>query len=140
MSGFTGRPQTLAEAVARTNAGEDFQLMFPEFLDNFYSDIHAHDTTTALSRITDEPNPTTDTERHAFIGGVGEHLARRWKLPAIPEWTNHASRFLHKPYIGAATKAMRATLIVQSPLAFRRRLTFIESEPLRRARMPRKAA
>jgi hypothetical protein len=31
-------------------------------------------------------------------------------------------------------------LLVQSPLAFRRRLIFTEAEPLRRARMPRDAA
>ena len=30
-------------------------------------------------------------------------------------------------------------LLVQSPLAFRRRLIFTEAEPLRRARMPRDA-
>jgi hypothetical protein len=30
--------------------------------------------------------------------------------------------------------------LAQSPTAFRRRLIFTEAEPLRRARMPRKAA
>jgi hypothetical protein len=31
-------------------------------------------------------------------------------------------------------------LLVQSPLAFRRRLIFTEADPLRRARMPRATA
>jgi hypothetical protein len=34
-------------------------------------------------------------------------------------------------------EGLKAMLLVESPLAFRRRLIFTEAEPLRRARMPR---
>jgi len=64
-------------------------------------------------------------------------LARRWKLPAVPAWTNHPSRFLHEPYFTTPIENLKAMLLAQSPLAFRRRMIFTEAEPLRRARMPR---
>ena len=71
-----------------------------------------------------------------MLGAVGEHLARRWGL-AVPAWTNDAKRFLHEPYFTTPIENLKAMLLVQSPLAFRRRLIFTEAEPLRRARMPR---
>jgi hypothetical protein len=66
---------------------------------------------------------------------VGEHLARRWAL-TIPAWTNDPSRFLRQPYFTTPLEDLKALLIAESPIAFRRRLIFTEAEPLRRARMP----
>jgi hypothetical protein len=66
---------------------------------------------------------------------LGEHLARRWHL-AIPAWTDDPSRFLRRPYFKTTIEGLKALLIAESPIAFRRRLIFTEAEPLRRARMP----
>ena len=71
----------------------------------------------------------------ATLGAIGEHLARRWKL-AIPAWTNDPARFLTRPYFPTPLEDLKPLLIAQSPLAFRRRMIFVEREPLRRARMP----
>jgi hypothetical protein len=76
---------------------------------------------------------------HAFLGAVGEHLARRWNL-RIPDWTDEPDRFLHRPYFATPLEDLKAYLLVRSPLAFRRRMIFVEDEPLRRARMPRALA
>ena len=76
-------------------------------------------------------------ERHnATLGAVAEHLARRWSL-SIPEWTEDSERFLNRPYFPTPLEDFKALLIAQSPLAFRRRLIFVEAEPLRRATFPR---
>ncbi|HMK90875.1 MAG TPA: hypothetical protein VK446_14735 [Methylocystis sp.] len=118
----------------RVNDGATFATTLSEFLDEFY--VHPE---RRQSMIADEPPPLCDPRQHAGLGAVGEHLARRWDL-AIPSWTNDASRFLHEPYFTTPIEDLKAMLLVQSPIAFRRRMIFTEAEPLRRARMPRAAA
>jgi hypothetical protein len=130
------RPHTLAEVARRSNAGEqEFSAALREFLDEFYGALRVG---TAAERIAAEPEAIGDPRRHAFLGAVGEHLARRWNLP-IPPWTEDRSRFLRRPYFTTPLEGLKAMLLVESPLAFRRRLIFTEAEPLRRARMPRAA-
>src|ERR1700722_11953099 len=128
------RPHTLAEVARRSNAGEqEFSSALREFLDEFYGALRVG---TAANLIAAEPEAIGDSQRHAFLGAVGEHLARRWDLP-IPAWTEDRSRFLKRPYFTTPLEGLKAMLLVESPLAFRRRLIFTEAEPLRRARMPR---
>jgi hypothetical protein len=67
-------------------------------------------------------------------------LARRWNLAAVPAWTDDPSRFLHETHFTTPIESLKAMLLAQSPLAFRRRMIFTEAEPLRRARMPRAPA
>jgi len=126
----------LAEVARRRNAGEqEFSEALREFLDEFYFALR---TGPAGDRIAAAPEPIDDPRQHAFLGAVGEHLARRWNLP-IPAWTEDRSRFLKRPYFTTPLEGLKALLLVESPLAFRRRLIFTEAEPLRRARMPRAA-
>ena len=127
------RPHTLAEVARRRNAGGDFSLLLREFLDQFYGALAAG---AADACITEEPEPLSTPQEHAFLGATGEHLARRWNL-AIPPWTQEPSRFLRRPYFTTPVEGLKALLIAESPIAFRRRLIFTEAEPLRRARMPR---
>ena len=126
------RPLTLAEVAQRRNAGEDFSLLLREFLDEFYGAVRRGE---AAACIADEPECMSNAQEHASLGAVGEHLARRWNLP-IPAWTDDPSRFLRRPYFTTTLEGLKALLIVESPIAFRRRLIFTEAEPLRRARMP----
>jgi hypothetical protein len=126
------RPYTLAEVAHRRNAGEDFSLLLREFLDEFYGRVRRGE---AAACIADEPERLTDLQEHASLGAIGEHLARRWNLP-VPAWTEDPSRFLRRPYFTTTIEGLKALLIAESPIAFRRRLIFTEAEPLRRARMP----
>jgi len=73
-------------------------------------------------------------KEHASLGAIGEHRARRWNL-SIPLWTDDPSRFLRRPYFTTTLEGLKALLIAESPIAFRRRLIFTEAEPLRCARM-----
>jgi hypothetical protein len=126
------RPATLAEVARRRNKGEDLAPLLAEFLDTFYGALA---DAAAEPLVADEPERLPSTEEHALLGGVAEHLARRWGL-AIPEWSNDPSRFLARPYFTSPLEGFKALLLAESPLAFRRRLIFTEAEPLRRARMP----
>jgi hypothetical protein len=105
-----------------------------EFLDQFYMNPWRR-----AAMIADEPPRLTDPREHALLGAVGEHLARRWNV-AVPSWTDDPSRFLHQPFFTTPIENLKAMLLAQSPLAFRRRMIFTEAEPLRRARMPREPA
>ena len=136
---FADRPKTLAEAIRRINAGEEYQFKFPEFLDTFYGHVREGRLDAAQAAIDDEPPSMSDADDDAYIGATAEHLARRWGLSRIPAWTEHPSRFLHRPYFPRAGTGVRAIVLVESPLAFRRRLIFTEASPsrLERARMPR---
>lgn len=127
------RPHTLAEVARRRNAGEDFSLLLREFLDEFYGALQKGG---AGACIVDEPPDLSDAREHASLGAIGEHLARRWHLP-IPAWTDDLSRFLRRPYFTTTIEGLKALLLAESPIAFRRRLIFTEAEPLRRARMPK---
>ena len=125
------RPSTLAEvAEAAKTSDEDFRIALVGFLDSFYTDPSAR------QRMIDvEPPFTGVTITDSYLGAVGEHLARRWGL-AIPAWTDDPRRMLDQPFFAGGIEALKAMLLVQSPLAFRRRMIFVEHEPLRRARMP----
>jgi hypothetical protein len=122
----------LAEVARRRNIGEDFSILLREFLDEFYTALRGGN---AGALIADEPEHILDTQEHASLGAIGEHLARRWDLD-IPSWTEDPSRFLRRPYFTTTLEGLKALLLVESPVAFRRRLIFTEAEPLRRARMP----
>ena len=73
------RPHTLAEVARRNNAGEqEFSSALREFLDEFYGALRVG---TAADLIAAAPEAIGDPQRHAFLGAVGEHLARRWAPP-----------------------------------------------------------
>jgi hypothetical protein len=131
-------PTTLAEAVRfyrEYGDGQDgaFSVLLDEFLDAFYTET---ESARRQAMIDDEP-PFTGNERHdAYIGAVGEHLARRWGL-RIPAWSEAPAREVAEPwFVGMIGKGLSGLLLVESPIAFRRRRIFTEAEPLRRARMP----
>ena len=85
------RPGTLAEVARRVNAGsQGFEFALREFVDSFYMSPGERQ-----SMIAEEPEPLANVRQHAALGGVGEHLARRWKLD-IPAWTERPSRFLKR--------------------------------------------
>jgi hypothetical protein len=131
-------PTSLAEAVRRYNAdggGEEgaFAVLLDEFLDAFYTQESAEQRQITI----EEGPPRIGTERlDAYVGAVGEHLARRRGL-RIPSWTDQPWREVAEPwFVGMMGEDLSGLLLVESPIAFRRRRIFAEAEPLRRARMP----
>ena len=126
------RPDTLAELARRVKADERvWNHALAGFLDTFYTHPECRQA------MIDETPPLLGNPRlDASLGAIAEHLARRWEL-AIPAWTDDPARFLSEPYFPTALEGLKPFLIARSPLAFRRRLIFVEHEPLSRARMPR---
>jgi hypothetical protein len=125
------RPDTLVEVARRVRAQEQsYAIAIAGFLDGFYTRPERRQ-----NMIDPAPELTGDAILDATLGAVGEHLARRWKLK-IPAWTDDPARFLRRPYFPTRLEGLKPLLIAQSPLAFRRRMIFVEHEPLRRARMP----
>jgi len=126
------RPTSLKEAVDRIVAGQNWVDAVSEFLDEFYMS----GPTERQRMIGEEPRSTGVAFQDAYIGAVGEHLARRWGLE-IPAWADHPGRFLNEPSFPEHMELAKPVFLRDSPIAFRRRLIFTEAEPLRRARFPR---
>ena len=129
------RPMTLREAASVAISGEkNFGDSIDEFVDTFYLD-HP-DKKRQQARIEDTPPITGNPSQDAWIGAVGEHLARRWGLE-VPTWTRRPEHYmLDRPKFIPDSRALRAVLICESPAAFRSRMIFTFAEPLRRARFP----
>jgi hypothetical protein len=131
------RPGTLAEAVRRYKSGQQkFSVALGEFLDEFY--MYA-DAGSRYARVEECPEFIEEDVFDAYIGAVGEHLVRRWNLGVPPEWTDDPRRFLKFFWFPPGVEAEKPILLVESPMAFRRRMLFVEADPLRRARMPHDA-
>ena len=129
------RPRSLIEVVERTrrDGDGDWDHHLRDFLDAFYAadgDIPRQSTF-----IESEPEFLGVAEADAFLGGVGEHLARRWGLP-IPAWVRDGRRYLARALFVPGDRPLRGYLICVSPVAFRTRLIFTGPDPLQRARFP----
>lgn len=130
------RPASLAEVCALAReAPSAFAMRHDEFLDDFYL---AHpDKARQQAKLEPVPESTDDPFIDAWIGAVGEHLARRWKLD-IPAWVRRpVHNRLRLPRFVPDCRELKAMLLVTSPPAFRSRLLFTIAEPLQRARFPR---
>lgn len=119
------RPQTLKEAVERALSGDDFGFSISEFLDEAKKlDI--------AKAVEDEPPLMPEDFRNAWVAGAAEHLCRIAEID-WPAWTEKPERFLKKAWFdNSGLDSLKATLLVESPLAFRRRMVFTEKKPLRR--------
>lgn len=132
------RPNSLA-AVAQLAHGEgnacgapvgDFYAWIREFLDSFYIEQDQHRRGAMLAK---EPVELASANENAYIAGVAEHLALRYELP-VPAWVHAPSRFLKRAFFPCGLESLKAMLIAQSPAAFRRRMIFVELDPLYRPR------
>jgi len=132
------RPRSLKEAVELILAGqEEERIAIAEFLDTFYLHYGQFGLTPELQAMIDTEPPFTGRQPlDAYVGGIGEHLARRWGLLTIPAWTEDERRFLDTPFFPDDLQLMKPILLRDSPIGFRRRLIFTEFEPLRRGRFP----
>ena len=127
------RPATLAEVARRSATDPDWDHHLRGFLDAFYA---AHgDVGRQSAMIVDEPELLGDARADAFLGGAGEHLARRWEL-TMPGWVASPWRSLTEPLFVPDRPVLHAYLRFASPVAFRSRLIFTGPEPLQRARFP----
>lgn len=72
----------------------------------------------------DDEYITCDKINSAYLAAVVEHLCRRDKI-RIPEWVHDPKYFLQEPFFGGGLENIKSFLIVESPVAFRRRNIFV---------------
>jgi hypothetical protein len=127
------RPNTLADAVERIQAGEPQDVALAEFVDSF---LLAPDSQARYATIEHEPVRSEDPRLNALAGAMAEYLAKQHRLPKIPKWAAQSWRRLDEPWFTTSSTApqMREYLAFTSPAEFRSRNIFTEERPLRRAR------
>ena len=122
------RPRSLAAVAERRLAGEDFSLALRNFLDHYYGLDGSEARAAALAA---EPK-RMEALHDAWLGAVAEHLS--WldrRRP--PEWSKGPERFLPRAHFAGGMESLKATLLVESPTAFRRRQIFVTANALARA-------
>jgi hypothetical protein len=131
-------PNTLADAVARINAGSARDPVLAEFVDRF--DLAETDRE-RYAAIELEPKLTGDARLDALVGAIAEYLAKQRRLGRVPPWVCSPARRLASPWFTTASPSdsMREYLSFASPAEFASRNIFTEERPLRRARGPRQA-
>ena len=123
------RPRSLKQALILGQAHGDTDGFVREFLDEFYVE---RNRLTRQHMLREEP-PLTTGRTDAYLAAVAEHLALRNHL-AVPKWALQPGRFLQQPFFTGGLESLKATLLVDSPTAFRRRMIFVGSDPLYRPR------
>jgi hypothetical protein len=129
------RPRSLHEAATWGHGLGNRDAMLREFLDEFYLA-----PASARAGMLDEEPPLVpdDPRANAYYAAVAEHLAMTNGLRA-PAWVHGKTRFLRRAFFPAGLESLKATLLVESPPAFRRRMIFVEREPLYRPRQAPRA-
>ena len=112
---------------------EDIGCNLADFLDhvNLLAKQPAPAVRVAASLRT-EPPLTGDAVQDAYLAAVAAHLAHRLRLRA-PAWTDKKSRRLEHPWFALPDAWARATLLRDSPAAFRERNLFTTEDALHRA-------
>lgn len=126
----TGRPRSLKEVLLLGKEHGDTDSFIREFLDEFY--VEQNNLTREIM-LREEPPLATEDRTNAYLAAVAEHLAFRNHLP-VPKWVTHPSRFLKRPFFPVGLESLKATMLVESPTAFRRRMIFVGADPLYRPR------
>jgi hypothetical protein len=74
----------------------------------------------------------THADCNAYLAAVAETLCRETSL-CPPGWTDSPLCFLHRPWFAGGFETLKALLLVESPVAFRRRNLFVSANALTRA-------
>lgn len=122
------RPRNLNEVAVRALSGEDFSYCMRNFLDHYYG---LDDAAARADALREEPG-RVDELTDAWLGAVAEHLSRL-EGASPPPWSNDPARFLRRAYFAGGLQNLKATLLVESPAAFRRRQIFVTANALARA-------
>ena len=124
------RPKSLREVVTEGLKHGDTDAFLREFLDEYYVEPSREARAAMLAP---EPPLVENDKVNAYVAAVAEHLAHRDRFPA-PGWVEYERRFLRRAYFPCGLESLKATLLMESPAAFRRRMIFVGSDPLYRPR------
>jgi hypothetical protein len=125
------RPASLGEVATRAKSGLPFDPALREFLDEFYLANQAR----RAAGLADEPI-CLSAIHDAYLAAVAEHLSLAYGLE-VPAWTRSPQRVLERPFFAGGMEGLKPLLLVESPLAFRKRNIFVSHDALDRPRMYR---
>lgn len=125
---WSKRPSTLKAAAEQAAVHGNLGAFIREFLDEFYGLVDSH---ARLQALAEEPPVLNHPTGDAYLAAVAEHLSFTNRLDP-PAWTQDESRFLRQPFFPAGLESLKALCIKESPTAFRRRMIFVDSDPLSR--------
>ena len=102
-------------------------------LGNLLDDFRCHCTTPEekLALVADLPELTGEPETDAYLAAMVESLCREASLNP-PPWTESPSTYLPRPWFAGGLESLKAILLAETPVAFRRRNLFISANALHR--------
>ncbi|MBI4606548.1 MAG: hypothetical protein HY721_31680 [Planctomycetes bacterium] len=124
------RPRSLAEVATWSDSRSAFSFQIADFLDQFYLERRAEMLSEEPERLAGrfEEGDVAD----AYLAATGVSLARLIGA-SPPAWAWQESRKLRRPWFASPGRAIRATLIAESPAPFRERNLFVSENALSRA-------
>ena len=117
----------------KLNKGEGFpDSVLGDFLDDFRLRASGCEEKAAL--VNEEPE-RVEVEGYrdvnAYLAAVAETLCREAGL-APPAWTEKSDYFLPEPWFAGGLENLKAVLLVESPIPFRRRNLFVSENAMTR--------
>jgi len=124
------RPRSIAEVAAWSDSRSAFSFHLADFLDQFYLERRAEMLSEEPERLARriEEGDAAD----AYLAATALSLARLVGVHP-PAWTRQESRKLKRPWFASPGRAIRATLLAESPAPFRERNLFVSENALSRA-------
>ncbi len=103
-----------------------------DFIDDFRHRAKSREEKLALVEEKPEPIQTKEfNDADAYLAAVAEYLCREAGLPP-PAWTERPEYFLHEPWFAGGLESLKAILLVESPVPFRRRNLFVSANAMTR--------
>lgn len=124
------RPESLAEVAVWSDSRESFYSHLADFLDQFYMEHRARmlaEEPMLLAGRIEEGNVAD-----AYLAATAVSLARLIQS-VPPAWVWNEVRKLRSPWFASRGRAIRATLLAESPAPFRERNLFVSENALSRA-------
>ena len=123
----------LSQRINRILTHDQFpDHLLGDFIDDFR--LRAKSREEKMGMVQDEPE-SLGWERHpdirAYLAAVTETLCREAGLTP-PDWTQRPDYFLKEPWFAGHLENLKAILLVESPIPFRRRNLFVSANALSR--------
>ncbi|MBI4604461.1 MAG: hypothetical protein HY721_21070 [Planctomycetes bacterium] len=124
------RPRSLAEVAAWSDSRRAFSFQLADFLDQFYLERRPEMLSEEPERLARriEEGDIAD----AYLAATAVSLARLAGAHP-PAWAWQESRKLRRHWFASPGRAVRATLLAESPAPFRERNLFVSENALSRA-------
>lgn len=114
-------PQTLSMTAQRIRDESDFEIPRRDFLDEWT----LSKTEGKFALVQEQPPQTGDLRYDAYLAALAEHLCRREGIPC-PDWMDKPGYVLDRAWFLTSVPDLYPRAVVHSPVAFRRRLIFVD--------------